>query len=126
MSVTDIIVKMDRSGQLRRVLPDGAIVPVAFPPMTEAEIHEAALSDPDALPISDDARMKRVPRAKTLRRALGLTQEEFATKFHIPIGTLRDWEQGRTEPDQTARAYLTAIAGDAPAVERALAAGPQR
>ncbi|MBC7634432.1 MAG: helix-turn-helix domain-containing protein [Acetobacteraceae bacterium] len=91
-------------------------------------MHAAAMSDPDALPITDEdaPRMKRVTRAKTLRRALGLTQDEFATKFHIPIGTLRDWEQGRSEPDQTARAYLTAIAGDAPAVERALAAAPHR
>lgn len=86
------------------------------------------MSDPDAQPVSDEdaPRMKRVPRAKTLRRALGLTQDEFAARFHIPIGTLRDWEQGRTEPDQTARAYLTAIAGDAIAVERALGAAPRR
>lgn len=68
--------------------------------------------------------MKRVPRAKTLRRGLGLTQEEVAARFHIPLGTLRDWEQGRVEPDPTARAYLHAIAGDAPAVARALRAGP--
>jgi putative transcriptional regulator len=61
-----------------------------------------------------------VPRAKTLRRALGLTQEEFAARFHIPLGTLRDWEQGRSEPDQTARAYLRAIAGDPEGVQRAL------
>ena len=70
--------------------------------------------------------MKRVPRAKTLRRALGMTQEEFATRFHIPLGTLRDWEQGRAEPDQTARAYLRAIAGDAAAVQRALQVEPPR
>lgn len=131
MSMTDIIARMDRNGNLHQVLPDGSTVlmpmPAPLPRMTEAEIHAAAMSDPDALPMSDEdfACMKRVPRAKTLRRALGLTQDEFATKFHIPIGTLRDWEQGRTEPDQTARAYLTAIAGDAPAVERALAAAPR-
>ena len=63
---------------------------------------------------------RRVPRVKTLRRALGLTQEEFARRYHIPLGTLRDWEQGRTEPDQPARAYLKAIAGDPEAVRRAL------
>jgi putative transcriptional regulator len=37
---------------------------------------------------------------------LGLSQEKFATRFEIPIGTLRDWEQGRSEPDKPARAYL--------------------
>ncbi len=63
---------------------------------------------------------KRVPRTKTLRRALGLTQEEFSARYHIPLGTLRGWEQGRTEPDQPARAYLMAIAGDPEGVLRAL------
>ncbi len=66
------------------------------------------------------ARAKRVPRAKTLRRSLGLTKEEFAARFQIPLGTLRDWEQGRAEPDQPARAYLKVIAVDAQAVQRAL------
>ncbi|MGH7098255.1 MAG: helix-turn-helix domain-containing protein [Stellaceae bacterium] len=96
-------------------------------PMTEAEIHAAALADPDAQPLSEErlARMKRVPWARTLRRALGLTQEEFAARYHIPIGTLRDWEQGRSEPDQPARAYLKVIAGDPDGVRRALEAGPK-
>ena len=67
---------------------------------------------------------RRVPRVKTLRRALGLTQEEFASRFRIPLGTLRDWEQGRSEPDQPAKAYLRAIAGDAAAVQRALKRAP--
>ena len=67
--------------------------------MTEEEKHAAALSDPDNPPLTEEGwkHMKRVPRTKTLRRALGLTQEEFSTRFHIPIGTLRDWEQGRAE-----------------------------
>jgi putative transcriptional regulator len=49
-----------------------------------------------------------------------LTQEEFAVRYHIPLGTLRDWEQGRCEPDQPARAYLTVIAHDPEGVKRAL------
>jgi len=95
--------------------------------MTDERVHPAAMQDPDARPMTDaewDAAPK-VPRAKTLRRALGLTQEEFAARFQIPLGTLRDWEQGKSEPDQSARAYLRAIAGDAAAVERALQAGPR-
>src|SRR3984893_6639396 len=50
--------------------------------------------------------MKRTPQARIIRRALGLSQEDFAARYHIPLGTLRDWEQGRAEPDQAARAYL--------------------
>ena len=57
---------------------------------------------------------------------MGLTQEEFAARFHIPLGTLRDWEQGRSEPDQPARAYLKVIAGDPAAVTRALNFVPVR
>jgi putative transcriptional regulator len=69
--------------------------------------------------------MKRVPRIKTLRRALRLTQEDFAARYHIPLGTLRDWEQGRCEPDQPARAYLTVIARDPEGVKHALEYTPK-
>lgn len=95
----------------------------ALDAMTEKEKHDAALSDQDAQPLTEEdfKRMKRVPRAKTVRRALGLSQEEFATRFHIPIGTLRDWEQGRAEPDQAARAYLKVIAAAPEVVSEALA-----
>lgn len=95
----------------------------AFDAMTEEEKHAAALSDPDAQPITKEKwdRMKRAPRAKTLRRALGLSHDEFAARFHIPIGTLRDWEQGRAEPDQAARAYLKVIAAAPDVVRKALA-----
>jgi putative transcriptional regulator len=126
MSKTDTIVKIHCDGTLHRVMPDGTEVPMPPPPplapMTEEEVSAAAAADPDARPFTDEefARAKRVPRARTLRRVLGLTQEEFAVQFEIPLGTLRDWEQGRTEPDQPARAYLKAIAGDAAAVQRAL------
>ena len=64
--------------------------------------------------------MKRTPQVKLIRRALGLTQEEFAERFHIALGTLRDWEQGAAVPDQSARAYLTVIARDPEAVRKAL------
>src|ERR1700732_5498614 len=90
--------------------------------MTEAEKHAAALSDPDNRPLTEEdmKRMKRTPRAKIIRRALGISQEDFAARYHIPIGTLRDWEQGRAAPDQAARAYLTVIARDPESVRKAL------
>jgi putative transcriptional regulator len=90
--------------------------------MTEDQRHAAALANPDAQPLSDADmdRMKRTSRLKIIRRALGLTQEQFAARYQIPLGTLRDWEQGAKQPDQAARAYLRAIAGDPVGVERAL------
>ncbi len=91
-------------------------------PMTRSAIARAALADPDARPLTgtDLKRMKRTPQAKIIRRALGVTQEEFAARYHIPLGTLRDWEQGRAAPDQPARAYLLVIARDPDRVQQAL------
>jgi putative transcriptional regulator len=125
MSKTTTIARMRRDGVLVRIKPDGTeeVMPVEpLAPMTEAEVEAAASRDPDARPFTPEelAKAKRIPRAKTLRRALGLTQEEFAARYRIPLGTLRDWEQGRSEPDQPARAYLTVIARDPEGVRRAL------
>jgi putative transcriptional regulator len=94
----------------------------ALDAMSGTQRLEAAESDPDALPLTpeDFKRLRRVARVKSLRRSLALTQEQFAARFHIPIGTLRDWEQGRSEPDQTARAYLTVIAHEPESVRKAL------
>lgn len=91
-------------------------------PMTAEAIVQAARADRDAQPLTeaDLKRMKRTPQAKIIRRALELTQEDFAVRYHIPLGTLRDWEQGRAEPDQPTRAYLTLIARDPDHVNRIL------
>src|SRR5580700_9208114 len=91
-------------------------------PMSSKAIEKAARADPDAQPLTlaDFKRMRERPRVHTIRRALGLTQEEFAERYHIPLGTLRDWEQGRAEPDQPTRAYLTLIARDPDGVNRLL------
>lgn len=51
----------------------------------------------------------------------GFSGKEYVPTYHIPIGTLRDWEQGRCEPDQPARAFLAVIAHDPEGVKRALA-----
>jgi putative transcriptional regulator len=91
--------------------------------MTDEDIHKAALADPDAQPLTNEqlARMRRPTLVKRLRIELGLSQAEFAERFQIPVGTLRDWEQHRTEPDQAVLSYLKVIAANPKFVERALA-----
>ena len=91
-------------------------------PITPQAVEAAARADSDAKPLTPDdlKRMKRTPQAKVIRRALALTQEEFAVRYHIPLGTLRDWEQGRAEPDQPTQAYLKVIAREPERVERVL------
>ena len=93
-----------------------------FDAMTEEQRHQAALSDPDALPSTKAqlARARRVPSVSALRKKLNLTQEEFAARFHLPLGTVRDWEQGAHRPDKAAQVLLTVIARDPDAVARAL------
>lgn len=93
--------------------------------MTDEEVVARALSDPDAPPLTDEqlAKMQRgYPDVAALRDRLGLTQEEFAQTFNIPVGTLRDWEQRRKRPDAPARALLRVIEREPEAVRRALAA----
>lgn len=97
-----------------------------FDSMTEAERHAAAVNDPDAQPLTaeDMKHMRRTPQVRVIRRALKLSQEDFAERFHIPLGTLRDWEQGRKDPDAAARAYLTVIGRNPFAVTEALHPAP--
>jgi putative transcriptional regulator len=90
--------------------------------MTEEEALAAARSDPDAQPLAPEqlAKMRRVSRVKVLRQRLGMTQAEFARAFHLPITTLRDWEQRRSVPDAPARALLLAIERDPEVMRRLL------
>jgi putative transcriptional regulator len=93
-----------------------------FDAMSEEDRHRAALSDPDCPPATKAqlARARRVPTVRALREKLKLTQEEFAARFHLPLETVRDWEQGAQLPDKAAQVLLTVIAKDPEAVARAL------
>jgi putative transcriptional regulator len=76
---------------------------------TDEEIERNVASDPDAAPLLTEGETV-AGVAKWVRRRLGLSQVEFAARYHIPIGTLRDWEQGRVQPDTAALSYLRVIA----------------
>jgi putative transcriptional regulator len=57
---------------------------------------------------------------RALRHKLELSQSEFAARFGFAPATLRNWEQGRTQPDGPARILLAVIAHHPEAVEDAL------
>lgn len=90
---------------------------------SHVKLSEEEMDEISSRPLTPDdrERMRRVPRVAVMRRSMMLTQEEFATRYAIPLGTLRDWEQGRTEPDATAKAYLKVIAAEPEMAARALA-----
>lgn len=118
--------KMRRDGTLVRVRPDGGAEPWSIPPARPLG-EAAALADPDAPPFTAEqlAEARPVPRVKTLRRALRMTQEEFAERFHRSLATVRDWEQGRSQPDQTARTYLDIIARSPQMIRQLLDTPPE-
>jgi putative transcriptional regulator len=74
-----IVAKRRSDGTIVQVLPDGSTKPFEdktdwdrLRAMTDEEVTAAALADPDARPLTIEQlrTARRVPRAKTLRRAL--------------------------------------------------------
>ena len=68
-------------------------------------------ADPEDFAVTGEA-MDRAQRARLIRMTrtgLGLSQSEFATRFQVPVGTLRDWEQARVTPPDFAIAYVRVI-----------------
>lgn len=117
----------------------------AVPPRrSDDEIAAAVGADPDQAPVRSEAAMERARLDEAardlygvlrLRRCLGIGQIEFANRYRLALGSLRNWEQGRSAPDQAAKVLLAAIAADPEGVAAAathagdpsfLAAGPPR
>ena len=87
--------------------------------MTDEDIGRQVAGDPDVAPILTEAETVAA-MARTVRKRLGLSQPAFAERYGIPVGTLRDWEQGRKRPGAAALPYLRVIAREPEMVERAL------
>jgi putative transcriptional regulator len=132
MSKTTTTARMRADGTVVEVMSDGSERPFPHTPirtMTEAEIEVAAAADPDARPITPEElrTARRVPRVKKLRRALGLTQQEFAARYHIfpsarcGIGNRAAWSQTnrRAPTSRSLRAIPKARDGPAKGLDRA-------
>jgi putative transcriptional regulator len=91
----------------------------AIDAQTDEEIARNVASDPDAAPILSEAETAAA-LTRSVRKRLGISQAEFSARYHVPIGTLRDWEQNRKQPDALALAYLRVIAREPKMVARAL------
>jgi putative transcriptional regulator len=90
--------------------------------LTPEQIEQMARDDSDNFePTDEEIERARFGRSVHLVRAkLGLSQSQFAERFKINLGRLRDWEQGRFKPDSVAIAYLKIIEREPEAVQRAL------
>ena len=75
----------------------------------------------DLLPVVDLVAVRR-----QLGRWCPITQDEFARRFGLSAGTVRDWEQGRRKPNGVARVLLVLIAHEPALMEAALKAAVDR
>ena len=55
-----------------------------------------------------------------IRKRQKLSQEAFADRYGLSVGTVRDWEQERRSPDRAALVLLSVIDHEPEAVTRAL------
>lgn len=62
---------------------------------------------------------------KAIRRRTGLSQARFAAQFGFSVDAVRNWEQGRRQPDVAARAFLMVIEQEPDTVRRVLAGRPE-
>jgi DNA-binding transcriptional regulator YiaG len=88
-------------------------------------VESAAAFDKSLAALGLKTERRAIPRhidVAEIRRRLALTQEEFAARFGLNVATVRNWEQGRSEPDEPARGYLAVIATHPEIAEAAVSA----
>ena len=106
-------VRLKADGRLVEILPDGSERAIPSDPRSIATAaHQAARSV--------DARSLDATYARNVRGQTGLTQAAFAARIGVPVETVRNWEQGRSEPDTAARNFLVTVADNPDAVRAAL------
>jgi putative transcriptional regulator len=70
---------------------------------TEAQMAVQMAQD-EALAMQDAAKF-----ARRVRRRLGFSQAEFATRIDVSLETIRNWEQGKRSPTGAAKALLKVL-----------------
>jgi putative transcriptional regulator len=83
--------------------------------MTEACEHAEGKPQPVRVHVVE------IPDVRAIRRRLRMSQADFARVYRIPLATLKNWEQGRRQPDAPAAAYLQVIANRPREAREALA-----
>ena len=89
--------------------------------LVQAAKEARAIARGEADPATYCVRAPSNVDVQAIRKRKGMSQAQFATRFAIPVSTLRDWEQHRRAPEGPARVLLTVIDKEPKAVERALA-----
>lgn len=64
--------------------------------------------------------MVPLPDVRAIRRKLEMSQKKFSETYRIPLGVVKEWENGRRAIDAAAAAYLICIKSRPDIVRRAL------
>jgi putative transcriptional regulator len=82
--------------------------------LSDAKVEALARSDSDNPPLTDGQlrRMALAREVRLVREKTGLSQPQFAARFHISLARLRDFEQARSEPDFIVRVFFRMILED--------------
>jgi putative transcriptional regulator len=94
-------IKIDAAMVKRK--PGGRINAAKVDATTEADIATHMAKD-EALAMQDAAKF-----ARRVRRRLGFSQSEFATRIDVSLETIRNWEQGKRSPTGAAKALLKVL-----------------
>jgi putative transcriptional regulator len=88
--------------------------------VSDAEAEARATADADNPPLTEQQlrRMVLAREVRLVREKTGLSQPQFAERFHIGLARLRDFEQARSEPDFVVRVFLRMIQEDQGKAER--------
>jgi putative transcriptional regulator len=89
--------------------------------LIQAAKEARAIARGEADPSTYRVRVPATVDVQAIRKRMRMTQAVFASRFGIPLPTLRDWEQHRRIPEGPSRVLLTVIDREPEAVERALA-----
>jgi putative transcriptional regulator len=85
--------------------------------LDDAGDYLKAIADKRKFRVSVPARVD----VRKIRTQLGLSQENFAQTYGFALSAVRDWEQGRRQPERSARILLKVVEKEPDAVTRALA-----
>jgi putative transcriptional regulator len=88
--------------------------------VSDAKAEAQAVADADNPPLGERQlrRMALAREVRLVREKTGLSQPQFAARFHIGLARLRDFEQARSEPDFVVRVFLRMIQEDPGKAER--------
>ncbi len=74
--------------------------------------RQDALDNPDWTSVEETRPLDVGEKLQHARIFVEMSQSEFAALLGIPVATLRNWEQRRTEPEPMAKALIDLIFDD--------------